>query len=84
MGSSLLCLGFSLVGVSGGYSLVAMSRLLIMGASLCGGLSFRGPLFPGPSLSGGLSFRGLLSLQSKCSRCTIVAVHRLSSCDVWA
>ena len=48
-------MGFSLVGVSGGYSLVAMSRLLIMGASLCGGLSFRGPLFPGASLCGGFS-----------------------------
>ena len=32
--SSLLCVGFSLGGVSGGYSLVAMHRLLFTVASL--------------------------------------------------
>ena len=65
MGSSLLCVGFSLVGVSGGYSLVAMCRLLFSGASLYGGFSFWGLLFTGASHYGGFSlwgfsFQGLL------------------------
>ena len=58
MGSSLLCVGFSLVGVSGGYSLVAMCRLLFSGASLYGGFSFWGLLFTGASHYGGFSLWG--------------------------
>ena len=45
MGSSLLCVGFSLGGLSGGYSLVAMHRLLITVASLYSGFSLRWLLF---------------------------------------
>ena len=39
MGSSLFCVGFSLVVVNGGYSLVAVYRLLITVVSLYGGFS---------------------------------------------
>ena len=64
--------GLSLVAASGGYSFVAVRRLLIAVASLCGGARALG-VWASVVAVLGLSGCGLRALE-----------HRLSSCGAWA